>query len=53
MDKYDKNLKIAHLKMDIACWEEHIAHNNLDRCDRELYEKAIKEAKVELSKLRR
>ena len=52
MDKYDRNLRIAHLNMDVACWEEHIAHNKLDRGNRELYEKAIKEAKEELSKLK-
>ena len=52
MDYLDtkKNLRIAHLQLDIACWEDHIASNKLSDSDIKLYTEAIKDAKEKLKK---
>lgn len=43
-----KNLRIAHLQSDIACWEDHIESNKLSDSDVKLYKEAIKNAKEKL-----
>jgi hypothetical protein len=45
-----KNLRIAHLQLDIACWEDHIASNKLSDSDIKLYMEHIENAKEKLKK---
>lgn len=43
-----RNLRIAHLNLDVACWEDKLTEKGLFDDDIELYEDAIKDAKDKL-----
>jgi hypothetical protein len=51
MDNYDKQVWVKHRELEIACWEEHIAHNNLSDDDKTLFLKAIEENRVKLKEV--